>query len=1478
MADAVNIPVTLEVTDISTGNVDMSEVQKSISVRLSGIKKSIEQTVGSVDTSALNKSLLSSFMSVERGVGSMERAQIRFNESMKTAGKSSEQYKAKLSEVKAELDAVKEAWNGYNSFMEKSYQTAKAKQSTGVQMPAEQQNIIRTYETMKAKYEADIARLSAKLPKPEDYIQSGSEASLSRMLNAYKALGPAVDDITRRQQNWNASVDKNKMTDEYQKAQTELDALSKKIGAVQEKSAKMQALGATESSWKSVEYDAEQLDKQLQALVARMQELITSGKAFRFDTSMAPEVIKLTEDYKKQEAELKSLEAEIEKYRASMQDTGSMEAEMATLTAATEQYRQEIARLTKERAQQKKVRDAARTTYRQQVTPEKKQTAKEDWDKQKQAVKDLDAQIVALNAKLADTAMKYQDLTARVQSVKESNRQAVEAMANLSEQSTEAASNMQSISQAQREMERSLGIQRNAEAMANLSQRASELEGSLSGVSGETQNVQNNSTAAWRAATRFINGFNSGLKKLGKGIGSLISKMSKLRKHTNSSTDSMGKGFKKLLRYTLQFGFGIRSTYFLIRRLRSTFVTGINTMATQFSSTNKELTALERSFRELKASLASAFEPIMSVAIPALIQLMSYLTAAMNTLAAFFAMLTGRGTFKKATAAAIDYADSISGTGSAADDAKNKLAEYDKLVVIDEDKQSGGGSNGNVFEGVTYEEVPVDEQIANFVARLKAAWENADFTEIGSILASKMATALDSLDSIIIDKAQALVTRVAKSIGTFINGVVSTDALSTSIGKIVGDTLNTAMIGLDTFLTTTKWLDVGKFIADTCANSINTFDWSLLGKTVADVISAGVSTWWSFTVNFDFSNLGTKISESINSFLQRMNMPDENGRTVWRKLGEALSNTVDGILTSINTAMDKVDWQEVGKKVGEMVSSIDWSKIVIDFLGLVKRFVTGLAEAFAGYAETAPLSASIATMLGVAILGLNIAGTIGSLIIKFKELTTFVEFCGTTFGAFMKIVGGVSLVITGIVTAIAGFFSAWTNGVDVVNAALATIGSLLVAFGVMVLTGVFSWPALIVAAVVAGVALLVAAIKNGQLADLWNWCVEGFKKAFEWFKKVGSWLKENVVDPIVNGFKKLFKIGSPSKVMEELAGYCVEGFTNKLSGMWDSCKQYFNNLKDKIVEKWTEIKNKTSESWTNIKDTVKTKASQIWDGVSTHFNTLKTKVSDTWNNIKTGATNGWSNVKSAVSNSASQLWSSMSGSFSSLKTNISNVWQNIHSSASSSWRTIISNAWTWGSDMVKGFSQGISSRMSSLLSTVSNLASRIKSYLHFSTPDEGPLADYETWMPDFMEGLAKGIDSNANKVENSVIKLVSKLQDAFTDGANDISSGFKGALSSNLGSFSLGIPRLTGLGNLKVPKLASGAVIPPNREFMAMLGDQRSGTNVEAPLETIKQALAEVFAEYGSNREPVVLQLNGKTVAQVVWDEEAKKYKQTGNK
>ena len=51
---------------------------------------------------------------------------------------------------------------------------------------------------------------------------------------------------------------------------------------------------------------------------------------------------------------------------------------------------------------------------------------------------------------------------------------------------------------------------------------------------------------------------------------------------------------------------------------------------------------------------------------------------------------------------------------------------------------------------------------------------------------------------------------------------------------------------------------------------------------------------------------------------------------------------------------------------------------------------------------------------------------------------------------------------------------------------------------------------------------------------------------------------------------------------------------------------------------------------------------------------------------------------------------------------------------------------------------------------MSDVANNIRSFLHFSVPDEGPLTDYESWMPDFVEGLAKGIENSRGIIQKAI--------------------------------------------------------------------------------------------------------------------------------
>lgn len=68
-----------------------------------------------------------------------------------------------------------------------------------------------------------------------------------------------------------------------------------------------------------------------------------------------------------------------------------------------------------------------------------------------------------------------------------------------------------------------------------------------------------------------------------------------------------------------------------------------------------------------------------------------------------------------------------------------------------------------------------------------------------------------------------------------------------------------------------------------------------------------------------------------------------------------------------------------------------------------------------------------------------------------------------------------------------------------------------------------------------------------------------------------------------------------------------------------------------------------------------------------------------------------------------------------------------------------------------------------------------------------------------------------------------------------------------------GIPQIP---EVHIPRLAQGAVIPPNRKFMAVLGDQRNGTNIEAPADLIRQIVREEINNFGGG-EDITIKFTG---------------------
>ena len=98
--------------------------------------------------------------------------------------------------------------------------------------------------------------------------------------------------------------------------------------------------------------------------------------------------------------------------------------------------------------------------------------------------------------------------------------------------------------------------------------------------------------------------------------------------------------------------------------------------------------------------------------------------------------------------------------------------------------------------------------------------------------------------------------------------------------------------------------------------------------------------------------------------------------------------------------------------------------------------------------------------------------------------------------------------------------------------------------------------------------------------------------------------------------------------------------------------------------------------------------------------------------------------------------------------------------------------------MMQGFIDGIRSMLSNLGNVVSNVASTIASFLHFSRPDEGALREYEKWMPDFMQGMAQSLKDSAPTLISEVENLASGISGAMSLEGSVGSGAYAGAVTS----------------------------------------------------------------------------------------------------
>lgn len=161
-------------------------------------------------------------------------------------------------------------------------------------------------------------------------------------------------------------------------------------------------------------------------------------------------------------------------------------------------------------------------------------------------------------------------------------------------------------------------------------------------------------------------------------------------------------------------------------------------------------------------------------------------------------------------------------------------------------------------------------------------------------------------------------------------------------------------------------------------------------------------------------------------------------------------------------------------------------------------------------------------------------------------------------------------------------------------------------------------------------------------------------------------------------------------------------------------------------------------AWTAIKDF----AASIWQMITT---------------IITGAldiiASIWSTAVGILSGIFQNIWNAIVEKVTGIKDAIVNGF----TSAIDWIKSLPAQALQWGADIIQGIVDGITGAISKVGDAVKGVADKIKSFLGFSVPEDGPLSDFDTYMPDMIELMTKGINAGKDKIRGALESLTGEM-------------------------------------------------------------------------------------------------------------------------
>lgn len=481
------------------------------------------------------------------------------------------------------------------------------------------------------------------------------------------------------------------------------------------------------------------------------------------------------------------------------------------------------------------------------------------------------------------------------------------------------------------------------------------------------------------------------------------------------------------------------------------------------------------------------------------------------------------------------------------------------------------------------------------------------------------------------------------------------------------------------------------------------------------------------------------------------------GSDAMRAATVMMNSGTEGLQKYIDAANDQEAAQRLAnsqmsdgsRAIEELKGSLETAAIQIGdtlapIVQKVAELITALVNKFSALPEGVQ---QVIVVVGILVAALGpLLMVIGQISLGISAVAGALSKLSGNGGVATKLVGGIKTAVTGLL------------GMITAHPVIAVITAIIAAL--VTLYNKCEWFR-------EGVNRILKAIRDGFFAA-WDGIVEFFTETIPnaWNEMLSSLLANPTIRTIVTTITDSF-----TKLKENL------------NGIWNGIKQLAQNA-------WEFIKNATLAPVLLMIDLVTGDFEKLKSDLENILNNIKNAVANIWDSIKEITSNIWNEIKNVVSTLVSLVKETAISGFEALRDGIKNAIRELPKIVSDIFEKIgstisgwIDNAWEWGADFINGLKEGILSGVRGIVDAVKGIGDKIRSFLHFSRPDEGPLRDYETWMPDFIDGMVKGINENVYKVSNAVKRVAKTMSESMYGGTPALASATQTniVLNNNVG-------------------------------------------------------------------------------------------------